>query len=420
MRLIAHISLHNFFITAILAGDPDLAGKPVAIIKKNRVIDASPEAVASGVCPGLTKRHALQANPLLACIEFRPDICREATAKLASNCYNFSPRIETIAENEVLIDLSGKTPPTVRVMQKLVKDLVPYLGSFATISLAPSRLLAKAATMTLLSPAGCAKAPALPGMAAKSFDSFRLCVVKGETAGTFASGLPLEMMWPLDNNAIKQLKSLGLTSFRDVSTIPLTMLHRQLGSLAPIAADYSSGIDMTNVPVFCPPDRIVFHRHCAGADRLQLEAVIKEAAIHIGRLLRERGQSYRELTLTVFFDDFRMVSKSVSHTGGRYDITSIYHTGITLLSKALTDNGPVTEISLAAGQFTANCHNQLTLFDDPRTLNRQSADQKLKLAAVCRNLAAKYSPGIITMGKAIPVSRREQMLMFVDPLRSKG
>ncbi|MHB9093956.1 MAG: Y-family DNA polymerase [Eubacteriales bacterium] len=418
MRLIAHIFIYNFFVTAALADNPDIAGSPVAVAKKNRIIDVSPEAAAGGVFPGLTRRHASQTCPSLKLVEFQAHTYKERTAELAGQCYNLSPRVETPAENEAFIDLSGKKPPTVQVLSGLVKGLIPGLGGFATVSLAPCRLLARAAALQWLSPAHCTNAPVLPGLAAKAFDTFRLCVVKQETAGEFASQLPVEMMWPLETAVIKRLKFLGLNSFSDVSGIPPTLLHRQFDSLAPAIADYSRGIDKTNIPVFHPPDRIIYHTYCGGADRLQLETVLKQAAVYIVGVLQERGQSCRELALSVFFEDCPTETKTSSFTRGKYDTSSVYYNCMNLLNKAGL-NGTVTEISLAAGQLTANRHSQLTLFEDPKNLNSQAPDHKGKLAAVCLSLGAKYAPGVITMGKALPVSRREQMLMFVDPLRSR-
>lgn len=339
------------------------------------------------------------------------------TAALALECYNLSPRVETPAANEAFIDLSGSRPPTIGVLRKLVETLVPQLGSYVTVSLAPCRLLAKAAALTQLSSARCAKAPALPGLLTKTYNTFGLSIVKPESADAFAAMLPVELMWPLEDSAIKKLKSLGLKSFADITGIPLTMLHRQFGSLAGLIAAYSKGIDTANIPVFRAPDKIIYHTCCEKADRLQLEGILKQATVYIAKALQQRGQGYRQLELTLFYEDYRSVTKMSVFTGAKYDIRSIYHQCINLLNKLKPGEG-ISELYVAAGQLAANRYAQLTIFADPKTMNSRVPDHKAKLALVCENLAAKYSPGVITMGKALPVSRREQMLMFMDPLRN--
>ncbi|PKM47845.1 MAG: hypothetical protein CVV03_01300 [Firmicutes bacterium HGW-Firmicutes-8] len=418
MRLIAHVFVRNFFITAAWTDHPDLVGIPLAVIRKNRVSDVSPEAAAGGAFPGMTKRHALQACPGLKLVDFMAHAYRSKTAALAGHCYDLSPRVEAAAENEAFIDLSGSKPPTVQILRGLAGNIVPSLGSSTVISLAPCRLLAKAATCIWLSAALCAHAPtpAVPVIITKGYDNFHLCVVKNETAGMFASRLPVEVMWPLEGAVIKRLKALGLKTFGDITGIPPVMLRQQFGSQAPVIIGYSRGLDETNIPVFRPPDKVIYHACCEGADRTQLAELLKQAAVYTAKTLQARGESCRQLTLAVFLADCRTETKTSSFTRGKHEIRSIYYDSLNLLNRARID-GEVTEISLAAGELVPNRHSQLALFEDPGTLNSKAADHREKLAGLCRDLAVKYAPGVIAMGKALPTSRREQMLMFVDPFR---
>lgn len=416
MKIIAHVLIHNFHITAARAEDPGLAGVPVAVMKKNRVLDCSPEAAVAGVLPGLTRRHAVQACPGIKFIEHEANTYTRRLSELAAKCYNFSPRIESLNENEVFIDISGKRPPTIRILCNFVRELIPCLGSSATVSLAPNRLLARAATLAATPAPPPGKKRAVPGLLSKVYDIFHLHVVKPETAPGFVSWMPVELMWPLEGTVIKRLKSLGLKSFSDIRAIPLTMLHREFGALAPLINEYSFGIDKTNIPVWRPPAGIVYHAYCQGTASVRLDQLVKEAAVEIGRSLRERGESYRELSLSIFFEDGRTITKTSSFTRGKFDTGSVFHDCINLLNKIKTGGG-ITEITITAGRFETSGHSQLSFFADPKTLSLEAGRNK-ELIRVCKNLAARYAPGIITLGKSIPVSRREQMLMFVDPLRS--
>lgn len=419
MRLIAHISLSNFFVAAARAEDPGLAGMPLAVTRQNRVIDASAEAAADGVIPGLSGRHARQACPELKLIEPKIHKYKDRVAEFAEKCYGLSPRVEIIAENEAFIDLSGSKPASARTLGNLAGDLAPRLGSSAVISLAPCRLLARAAAMTQLT-AGCRAEPhAFPGLLAKSYDRFQLYVVKTETAGEFASRLPVEMMWPLAGEVIRRLKSLGLHSFNDISRIPLTMLGQQFGPQAPVIMNYSRGLDDTKVPVFRPPDSVVYHASCECADKARLAELLKQAALFLSQSLHKRGESYRRLDLSVFFADHQRQTKTSAFSRGKYDIRSIYLDCLNLFNR-LEVSAPVTEITLTAAKLEANRYSQTALFADPQTFNSRAAGHREKLAGVCRDLAGKYAPGVITMGKSLAVSRREQMLMFVDPLRQEG
>ena len=364
------------------------------------------------------------------------DAYTERTGELARHCCGLSPRVQTAAENEAFIDLSAKSPPAVRVLGNLAEKLAPGLGSFVTISLAPCPLLAKAATLVQLSASqrfnqySARISPAIPGLVTRTRDKFRLCVVSPAAAGDFTSRLPVELMWPVEGNVIKRLKALGLNSFGDVSAVPPALLYGQFGPLAPLITDYSRGIDKKTIPVFRDPGTVVYHSYCEGADRLGLEELIKQAAAYIGKTLQERGESYRELALSIFFEETGSKTKASTFARGKHEIRSVFYDCINLLNKLATGRWPlatdktvidgrVTGITVTAGSLVLTRGNQLTIFEDPKTLNSRSPGHKAKLDAVCRNLAARYSPGVITTGSALPVARREQMLMFVDPLRNQ-
>ncbi|WP_418792116.1 hypothetical protein [Phosphitispora sp. TUW77] len=342
---------------------------------------------------------------------------RGNTSELACKCVSLGPRVETPSQNEAFIDLSGKKPPGISLISAFTGTVIPSLGSFATISLASCKLLAKALTTAYTAnPSG---SGLTGGIQVKVYNNFRLCVIKPETAGDFTSRLPVEFMWPLEDKIIRCLKTLGLKSFGEISGVPLTMLYSQFGSLAPVIMNYSKGIDTSNVPYFSPPDKITYHSHCECSNITGLEEILKQAAIYLSQTLQKQGKSYRELSLAIFSELYFTEIVTSSFTRGKYDIRSIYHDCMNLLKKLRT-SGRVTGISLAAGHLTNCMHSQMSLFEDPKTLNGRYAEHHEKLCKVCENLASRYSPGIVKMGSSLPVSRREQMLMFVDPLRNNS
>lgn len=424
MNLTAHILVDNFFVTAAYNENPNTES-PAAVLKNNRVIDTSPKLLGLGLA-GCTKNQALKTFPEIKFTEIKDEIITYRQTELASYCYNLGPRVESVSPNEVFADISGSKPPKIKTFQSLVSDLVPSLGTFVTISVAPNRLLAKAVSLLsqisgsgvltsggLTSGSLASSGPFIPGLVCKVYDKFKIQVVKNENLRDFTARLPVEAMWPLDLSIKKRLKSLGLNTFGDISRIPLTMLYHQFGSYAPLIKSYSEGTDDSKVPVFHPPDKVVYHTYCEGAGRIHLEAMLKHSAVSIHKNLRDRGKSYRELALTVIFDDGNRESRTSSFTRGKSDLTSVYHDCLNLLNKTPLD-GQVTELCLTAGDLILSAYNQLSLFADPSTIKNKNED---KLAKVCANLSAKYSSKIITTGKNLPVSRREQMLIFVDPLR---
>ncbi|HWI55070.1 MAG TPA: hypothetical protein VNT57_05230, partial [Desulfobacteria bacterium] len=350
MKRTVHVLIHNFFVTAICAEQPELNNFPVAVVKKNKVIDASPRLNAAGVVTGMSKHQAARLCPDGRFVQLKDEIITGRSLNLALQCGALSPRVEIFNENEAFLDLSGSKPFSVSTFAILQKALVPHLGSFVTITVAPNRLLARAAALSVSSDTG-KKFFSIPGMSIKNYDKMRILVVQEEKIPDLVSYLPVEAMWPLENRITKQLKSLGLKTFADISRIPLTMLHQQFGSLAPIILNFSNGKDDSNVPVFHPPDKVLYHTTCSCSDRLQLETLIKDAAISAARSLQDKGKAYRELSLSLFFDDGKNASRVLVFTRGKADINSLYHDSLNLLNKILTGGikEKVTDISLSAG-----------------------------------------------------------------------
>jgi len=60
---------------------------------------------------------------------------------------------------------------------------------------------------------------------------------------------------------------------------------------------------------------------------------------------------------------------------------------------------------------------QLTLFADPKALAGLSPGQVGKLQTLLDNLGKRFTPQNFRLGGGFPLSRREQMLYFWDPLR---
>ncbi len=418
MKRIVHIFIHNFFITAVCSDQPELDSSLVGVVKKNKVIDASPHLIAARIIPGMSKHQAVRLCPDARFVQLKDEIAAEQSITFALKCSSLSPRVEIINENEAFIDLSGSKPLSIAAFHLLAKALVPSLGSFVTITAAPNRLLARAAALAgTLEPRK--KSFFLPGIVVKSYDKMKLLVIQKERTPDLLSFLPVEVMWPLEKPILKRLKTLGLKTFSDVSLIPLTLLYQQFGSLAPIIINFCKGIDDSKVPVFHPPDKIFYHTTCCCSDRVQLETVVKAAAVSLVPSLQDKGKAYRELDLSLFFEDGRRENRIMVFTKGKSDINSLYLDSLNLLNKILNVriNEKVTELTLTAGQLITSPYSQLRFFADPSTLKSNTNDYKKKLAKVCANLAAKYSTQIITTGKNLPVSRREQMLMFVDPFR---
>jgi protein ImuB len=108
---IAYVEVADFSLTALLRASPELAGLPVAISQgagtHATVYQASPEARAGGVLPGLGIARARQRFPELKALPPSPDAERGAQATLLQLAFAFSPQVSEAGRGALYLDWSG-------------------------------------------------------------------------------------------------------------------------------------------------------------------------------------------------------------------------------------------------------------------------------------------------------------------------
>jgi DNA polymerase-4 len=113
MHSIVFVRCPQFYVTAERSvGTP--VDSPVAIIKDGIVIDASSEAEALGVRPGISRRLACQRCPSLQCVLYNPDHYKTCFHKVWSVFAEFTPLVEPIDLDERYIDLTVSMPEAKR------------------------------------------------------------------------------------------------------------------------------------------------------------------------------------------------------------------------------------------------------------------------------------------------------------------
>ncbi len=103
----ACIYIPNFIFQAAARSEPELRSRPVAIVEgKTLVVAANLPAVKTGIKPGMTVTQATQ----VISVALRPRAPAEeriAHAALLDLGFSFSPRVEDVAADTVVLDLDG-------------------------------------------------------------------------------------------------------------------------------------------------------------------------------------------------------------------------------------------------------------------------------------------------------------------------
>ncbi|HLZ71619.1 MAG TPA: hypothetical protein VKV26_17085 [Dehalococcoidia bacterium] len=98
-------------VQLVLRQRPDLAGRPVVVggypHERKAVADASPEAAASGISPGMALRQAAGLCPAATFLPLDASLVSEAFAFLLHVMESFSPAVEAEPPDAFYLDLSG-------------------------------------------------------------------------------------------------------------------------------------------------------------------------------------------------------------------------------------------------------------------------------------------------------------------------
>jgi DNA polymerase-4/protein ImuB len=358
------------------------------------VRDASPEAVAQGVRPGLGLREAVALCPDAIVLAPHPVRENAATERIVSGLGLLSPAVEidTAASGCYFIDLTG---------------LERLLGPPAVIA---ERLLAT--VPALLRPrAGVAANKFTARVAAHGTAPGTVRIVTPEATRAFLATAPVSLL-PLPPDKRRRLERLGIRTLGDLATLPPTAVQARFGAEGRHAWELARGNDRE--PVQARPQPVTVTESLTlpapvasremlliAVTRLVLRAFARDSLRHRHtrqarlRALLEDGQSW-EQTMTL------------REPGGPQRVIEALGYRV----QALILPGPVTELTLElSGLIDATSRQEL--------LPGFHSRRPWQLAAASQQLEQRFGvSGLYRVAEVEPWSRlpeRRHVLIAYDP-----
>jgi nucleotidyltransferase/DNA polymerase involved in DNA repair len=242
---VACLRIPWFALRIALLERPELAGQPLVLGNPQGgrpvVLDASPEALAAGVRPGMNLTEAQALCPKVVILT--PDPVRETTVvrQVTTQLDDLSPLVEPASDDPGTwyIDLAGlerhhgtQHEATRRILACADPMLQPQAG------VAANRFAARVAAI-VASPGDIRSVPATETVA-------------------FLSRAPIDCL-PLPVSTIRQLERLGIPTLGDFTRIPARKIAARFGPSGRHAWELASGRDTT--PVTPPPQDQEVHEH---------------------------------------------------------------------------------------------------------------------------------------------------------------
>jgi protein ImuB len=365
----------RFAAAALVRRDPDLRGRPVAVLRgtaaTRRVGEVSAEAGGRGVRPGMSATEARTWVPDLVTRDQDPDAERAATAALLDAAWALSPRVEATGPDRVCLDLAGlpalRHSAGARAAETRLAEcgmaMLAALGLPARVAIAGTRTAARLLAQALVD---------IPA---------DVTVVPPGTESHHLAGLPIALLTPIPEVALT-LERWGIVRLGELAALPRAALLARLGVSGLRLQAEARGIDVHPFVAAVPPEiwveALALDWEVTSVEGLAF--VLHRLCERLAARLEVRGRGATALTLTC-----RLAGGGahVHRRGGLAPLAEPRTLGRLLLGglEGLTLPAPVVGLALEA-ETAALAALQADLFAPPRPSPRQLGEILGRLAAL--------------------------------------
>jgi DNA polymerase-4 len=384
-RAIIHLDMDAFYPAVEVLDNPGLKGKPVIVggsRERGVVSSASYEARTFGVHSAQPMATAMRLCPDGVFLPGRMSRYKEVSKQVFEIFFRFTPLVEPLSIDEAFLDVTGSIRlfgKPVEIAKKVKQVVVNETGLTVSAGVAPSKFVAKIAS-DMEKPDG-------------------LTVVPPDAVREFLDPLPIKKMWGVGKVTQEALARLNVSTFKDLSRVPIGVLEREFGKHGLKMHQLSMGIDEREV-VPEHDAKSIGHEQTFSENIIDLDLAKKELlslANKVARRLRSEQVTGRTITLKVKYSDFVQITRSTTLPQFTDDGPEIYSTACQLLEKTEVGRRPSRLLGISLSQLTVlGSETQLGLFHQDR-----AAQKKRELHTAIDSLHEKFGEKSIRPGTLI-------------------
>ncbi len=313
-KIILHLDMNAFFASVEQAFNPELQGKPVAIVPggdyaKSAILTCSYQAKAQGVKNFMRLDEAKRICPGLIAVSVSHHNYYEVNQRLAEILSVYTEDMEIYSIDEFFFDLTDYfklrphlQPRDVALEMKaaIASKIHPVLT--CSIGIAGNKLLAKV------------------GSDFKKPDG--LTEISWENRFEYLDQMKLEDIWGIGRNCLPKLYRLGITSTYDIRQLSDRLLTRLVGPYSERLKLIARGEHYGNVVKAAEqkPRRSMQHAHTLAKPATtssDIKALLHRIAERLARRLRKNQQAARDVSLAI-----RLSGEPAQGWGGRLFLSS--------------------------------------------------------------------------------------------------
>ena len=296
-RVIAHVDMDAFFVSAELLRRPELRGRPVVVATgtdphaRGVVMAASYEARRFGVHSALPLATAHRRCPQMVLVPRDMTHYRELSGQVMQVLRGYSDAIEVAGLDEAYLDLSGSPAPKARA-RRLKVQVRDQTGLVCSVGIGPNKLVAKVAS-DLDKPDG-------------------FCVLSAGRMLDAVGGRPASLIPGIGPKTYDRLQRAGIRTVAELATADPSHLRVALGRGVTELQQRARGID--HRPLETSRRRKSESRETTFAtdvsDAATLLATLKRLSRSVCEGLAQEGTSGRTITVKLRLAPFRTRTRS--------------------------------------------------------------------------------------------------------------
>jgi DNA polymerase IV len=392
-RIILHIDMNAFFASVEQQSNPELRGKPIAVIgsaKRTVITTASYEARAFGVKTGMNTWEARQKCPQLIFVVGNNRKYTYTSKGIIRIMREYTPLVEVFSIDEAFLDVTGCLSlfgPPEKICHEIKRRIREEFGLTCSIGIAPNKLLAKLAS-DMQKPDG-------------------LTIIAPDQISRVLEKVPIKDLCGIGAKTQQQLGKFGIKSCGDLGRFPVEVLRRKFGIVGERLHQMGLGIDHAPVVPEEESEEVKSVGHSTTlehdiTDRQEIVRHLLQLSEMVGRRARRYQVAGKCVTLTVRYTDFTTFSKQQSRSSYTNNSDEIYQASVQLLD-AMELSQPVRLLGVKVSSLRHHTE-QLPLFAADR--------KKALLASAMDEVNNRFGESSVTFGTLVG---KEQGARVISP-----
>ena len=380
-RVIMHVDMNAFFASVEQQANPELRGKPIAVIGRGRTVvtTASYEARAFGVKTGMNTWQAKQACPHIIFVVGDNRKYTYTSAEIMKMMRDYTPLVEVFSIDEAWMDVTHSLAifgSAETIAYQLKARIRHRFGITCSIGIAPNKLLAKLAS-EMKKPDG-------------------LTVIQPDEVPRILEQMPVQELCGIGKKMERHLLMMGIRTCGELGRYPVERLTRKFGVIGERLHQMGQGVDTSPVVPLEDEEEVKSVGHSMTLDRdIESRSDILKYLLQLSEMVGCRARRYgvagKTVHLAVRFADFSMVGKQQTRKDHTSQSDEIFTEAVSILD-TLELSQPVRLLGV---RITNLCYQrqQLPLFDEER--------RKVLATAAMDEVNDRYGSFTVTFGSIL-------------------